>query len=221
MSIIKENVYVYRAADPAAPAVWMNVFEGDGHEVREKLEELGAPDHTLVAVRPNDFDLDLSPWPAEAVFPGQPDFNGGAQAHLAELTEEVMPRVLASLPGQPAWNGLAGYSMGGLFTLWASTKTDTFARFASGSGSVWYPDFLEYFREAEFPRIPDCVYLSLGGKEAKTRHPLMSQVEVRTQAIKEDLAKRGVPVTFEKNPGNHFREPDLRMAKGIAWILRK
>ena len=28
-----------------------------------------------------------------------------------------------------------------------------------------------------------------------------------------------IPTVFESNPGNHFRDVDLRMAKGIAWLL--
>ncbi|SDB11638.1 hypothetical protein [Butyrivibrio sp. INlla16] len=29
-----------------------------------------------------------------------------------------------------------------------------------------------------------------------------------------------IETTFEMNPGNHFKDADLRLAKGIAWILK-
>lgn len=31
---------------------------------------------------------------------------------------------------------------------------------------------------------------------------------------------KGIETTFEMNPGNHFKDADLRLAKGIAWILK-
>ena len=64
------------------------------------------------------------------------------------------------------------------------------------------------------------VYLSLGDKEEKTKNPVMGRVG---DAIRSgyDLLKDKIDVTLEWNEGNHFREPDLRTAKGFAWLLRK
>ena len=30
----------------------------------------------------------------------------------------------------------------------------------------------------------------------------------------------GIDCTYELNPGNHFQDPEKRLAKGIAWILQ-
>ena len=206
------------------PFVWENVFQGNGEDVWNRLEELNAPDHVLVTIGGLDFDQELSPWPAEAVFKGQPDFRGGADAYMDILVDHIMPEVISALGSKgirPSYHCLAGYSMAGLFAMYTLCRCDAFQRFVSGSGSLWYPGFVEKMKETEFPRRPDCVYLSLGGKESKTNHPLMSQSESRTQEVKEILKSRGIPVTFEKNPGNHFREPDLRLAKGIRWVLTR
>ncbi|MEE3383143.1 MAG: hypothetical protein VZR08_04170, partial [Anaerovoracaceae bacterium] len=81
--------------------------------------------------------------------------------------------------------------------------------------------FFEKLKDAEFPTEPEAVYISLGGKESKTNNPVMAQVETRTRAVRDLLYERGVEVTLEMNPGNHFREPDLRTAKGIKWILER
>ena len=34
------------------------------------------------------------------------------------------------------------------------------------------------------------------------------------------LGSAGIKATLEWNPGNHLRESDKRMAKGIAWMLK-
>ena len=35
----------------------------------------------------------------------------------------------------------------------------------------------------------------------------------------ERLQKQGISSTLEWNPGNHFREPEVRVAKGVAWVM--
>ncbi len=64
------------------------------------------------------------------------------------------------------------------------------------------------------------VYLSLGDKEEKTKNPVMATVGDsirRLHQIYEDAD--GVNSVLEWNEGNHFREPELRMAKGYAWVI--
>ena len=220
-----KNITIYPSASQDAPFVWLNVYDGKGLEEHDRLKEIGAPDHTLIAVGGVDYDNDLSPWPAPAVFKGQENFAGGADEYLKLLTEMIMPKVAEVLDSElglrPAYNALAGYSMGGLFTLYAMIKTGVFKRFVSASGSLWYPGFFEKLKDAEFPAEPEAVYISLGGKESKANNPVMAQVETRTRAVKDLFSERGIDVTLEMNPGNHFREPDLRTAKGIKWILER
>ena len=220
-----KNITIYPSASQDAPFVWLNVYDGKGLEEHDRLKEIGAPDHTLIAVGGVDYDNDLSPWPAPAVFKGQENFAGGADEYLKLLTGKIMPEVAEILDSElglrPAYKALAGYSMGGLFTLYAMIKTGVFKRFVSASGSLWYPGFFEKMKDAEFPAEPEAVYISLGGKESKTNNPVMAQVETRTRAVRNLLYERGVEVTLEMNPGNHFREPDMRTAKGIKWILER
>ena len=59
----------------------------------------------------------------------------------------------------------------------------------------------------------------LGRAEAKTRQPLLRTVRDHTEAIVAHYEEQGLPVTWELNPGNHFRDAALRSAKGIAAIL--
>jgi len=49
---------------------------------------------------------------------------------------------------------------------------------------------------------------------------MLQRTDVICQGLCNRYQKLGVPSTFETNPGNHFHEPDLRMAKGITWLLK-
>ena len=63
------------------------------------------------------------------------------------------------------------------------------------------------------------IALSLGKKETKTPNRMMRHVLDDTRAMEELFIERDVPTTLELNPGNHFAQTDLRMARGIHWIL--
>ena len=117
------------------------------------------------------------------------------------------------------WRGIAGYSLAGLFALWSLWQTDAFDRAASASGSLWFPDFVDRASTAPFAGSPQAVYLSLGKKETKTPNRMMRHVLDDTRAMEALLVERGIPTTLELNPGNHFAQTDLRMARGIHWIL--
>ena len=69
--------------------------------------------------------------------------------------------------------------------------------------------------------VPNCgrVYLSLGDREEKTRNPVMATVGDRIRALAALLSARGVDCALEWNPGNHFRDADLRTARAFAWVL--
>ena len=112
---------------------------------------------------------------------------------------------------------IGGYSLAGLFAMWAVYNTDLFQGAAAVSPSMWFPGFDDYMKEHEIKCRK--VYLSLGNKEEKARNPVMATVGDRIRSAYELLKEREVECTLEWNEGNHFRDPDLRTAKGFSWIL--
>ena len=52
------------------------------------------------------------------------------------------------------------------------------------------------------------------------RNALLSTVEDKTGKVYDQYKNKGIETTFEMNPGNHFKDANLRLAKGIAWILK-
>ena len=72
----------------------------------------------------------------------------------------------------------------------------------------------------EILRKPDYVYLSLGDNESNTKHPVMSRVGDCTEQVLALLDEMRIPHDFEINPGNHFSDPDGRLAKAIKSILK-
>ena len=165
-------------------------------------------DYHLLAVKVEDWNEELSPWEADAVF-GDKGFGAGASDTLAEIIG------LCTDKSRDYYIG--GYSLAGLFALWSAYQTDVFQGVAAVSPSIWFPGFLDYMKANTIKT--GNVYLSLGDKEAKTRNQLMSKVSDRIEEAYELLKNNQVNTVLEWNKGNHFKEPEVRMAKGFAWVL--
>lgn len=172
----------------------------------------------LCGVPVADWDGQLSPWPGPAVFGGNSDFSGRADEFLAELLR-IGPEVLTQAGCESAC--IAGYSLAGLFALYAATRSDWFAGVAAMSASVWYEGFTDYLR-AHAPRNPRTrFYLSLGRAEERTRHPVLRMVGDRMREARQILAEaqqRDVPLVM--HDGGHYSGVPARIAAGVAWLAR-
>ena len=173
----------------------------------------------LAAIVIEDWNSQLSPWKAPAVF-GREGFGSGAAETLTFVREALLPTLEQTYgQGRRMDYYLGGYSLSGLFSLWASYQTDAFSGIAAVSPSVWFPGWDSYMT-LHSPRAQK-IYLSLGEKEEKTKNRIMSQVGDHIRRQYEILGKDDhiKACLLEWNPGNHFTDPEIRMAKGFAWLL--
>ena len=181
-------------------------LEGIENEVKT-ISELTNADFRMIAVRVPDWNRDLSPWTAPAVF-GKESFGDGA----GDFLEGILP---LCPDGKTCYIG--GYSLAGLFALWAAYRTGRFAGVAAASPSVWFPGFTDFMQANRIQS--KAVYLSLGDREEKAKNPVMAAVGSRIREAEGILKAQGIPCTLEWNPGNHFRDADVRTAKAFAWVL--
>lgn len=226
----------YTYGNPNADILLLQMVDDHDMELIGKEAEYikgltGGADFCLKAVRVNSWNDDLSPWPAPAVF-GKEDFGQGAADTLDFLLREVIPEA------NEIWSGgcdqdvessetavnrerkiyLGGYSLAGLFSLWAGYQTDIFIGIAAASPSVWFSNFTEYMRENAI--CTNAVYLSLGDREERTKNPVMAQVGNKIREAYAHLQETGTECVLEWNKGNHFKDSDLRTAKAFAWLLK-
>lgn len=205
----------YTLLPSAAPTDAIVYLPGNAEELRQAAA-LMKQSATLVALEA-DWNQDLSPWPAEKVFRGEQDFSGGAAAYWRRLLQ-AMPAIEQAAGHPVRRRYLAGYSLAGLFALWAAMSGEApLDGVASMSGSVWYDGFTAWAmnQRCRAPRV----YLSLGDKEKNTRNPRMAQVERCTALMAEKLQNDGAEVDFRLAPGGHFRDVPERIAMGLDWLL--
>ena len=194
------------------------------HELQSMESEVTAiaqsAHHFLFAAIPVESWNDaLSPWEASAVW-GKQGFGGNAADTLRFLTEQVIPTLKQLFDLQENVKIiLGGYSLAGLFALWASTQTGLFYGIAAASPSVWFPGWMEF--EQQHPIQAQYVYLSLGDKEERTKNPVMASVGTNIRALHDRLTERGSDCTLELNSGGHFKDADLRTAKAFRWVMEE
>ena len=177
------------------------------NEVRE-IEKRTSKEFRFIATKVENWNDDLSPWKAPAVFKTE-DFCGGAS--------KTLENIIALCADKNRKYYIGGYSLAGLFALWVACQTDIFSGVAAASPSVWFPGFIDYMKT--YKMKSQNVYLSLGDREEKTRNPVIAQIG---NCIKEEyrcLLENGINCILEWNKGNHFKEADIRTAKAFAWIL--
>ena len=171
----------------------------------------------LCAFEVNDWNLDLSPWPAPAVY-GDADFGGGAADTLHYVETVLRPELRSCFAvGEDVKTVMGGYSLAGLFSLWCGYETDLFTGIAAASPSVWFDGWIEYAAEHEIQA--KAVYLSLGDREEKTRNRRMAAVGDCIRKQEEFLSASSVQCTLVWNPGNHFQDTGVRTAKGFVWAM--
>ncbi len=226
MEIIKftlegKEAALHRAEAENRPLMVFNTFAGDGSAVLRALPELEEQDFNFLCVGNLNWAHDLTPWYCPPLAPTEPPCTGGADDYLRLLLTEILPRAGELVRGKPPYTGIVGYSLAGLFALYACCRCGAFDRAASISGSLWYPDFKDYVCRCPMPHPPELLYLSLGDKEAKTGHPLLKTVQRNTEELAEYFRAEGLNVVFEMNPGNHFKQEALRTARGILALLQK
>ena len=194
------------------------------HELQSMAHEVeviaqNGQNFLFAAVPVSNWNDALSPWDASAVW-GKQGFGGNAEDTLRFLTEQVISTLKQQfdLP-ENVKIILGGYSLAGLFALWASTQTDLFYGVAAASPSVWFPGWMEF--EQRHPIQAQRIYLSLGDKEEHTKNAVMAAVGDNIRTLHSRLIERGADCTLEWNSGGHFKGADLRTAKAFRWTMEE
>jgi len=171
----------------------------------------------LAAFQVFDWDLDLTPWHDDAIN-RNPEVGTQTGETLRYVTESLLPALEAEYGKLPVI--LGGYSLGGLFALWASAQTDRFAAIAAASPSLWIKDWLD-FAQAH-PVKTGKVYLSLGDQEEHVKNRAIKRVgdcvRAEYELLKAQLGSENCTLVW--NSGGHFQDGDKRLALAFSWCLK-
>ena len=166
---------------------------------------------SLVKIGVDLWEENFSPWCAPRVFAKGPNFGNGAQKTLDTLINQVVPWAESELIEPPAYRVLVGYSLAGLFSLWAGVSqpgaprqvargyqpddalsqpgaphvdapTPTFQRIGAVSGSFWFPGLLDYVDQQISEGVVGLTHAYLSLGDRETRTPNPQIMHVRENA---------------------------------------
>lgn len=187
------------------------------HEVSLIARHTGRP-FAMAAFKIEDWHLQLTPWHDDAISRRE-EVGLHAEETLHFITEELLPHMQSLIGNMPVV--LGGYSLAGLFSLWASTRSSAFKGIAAASPSVWIREWQAY--ATSHPIQSQVVYMSLGRKEEHVRNASMARVgdNIRFEQalLKQQLGDDRT--TLQWNEGGHFVEMDSRTAFAFAWTINK
>ena len=202
-----------------APMIVLSTYADEGSDIYTAVKEMTTTAFNLIVVSKIDWNNDLSPWLFGPIAKGDPGYKGGADIFLHWLVNELLPFLFSKYGLRPESKALMGYSLAGLFSLYAGYRTDYFDSLISVSGSLWFPKFLEFVNANELSTSVRSIYMSLGDKEALAKNQYMKAVGENTLAIYDQFKRENRHVEFAWNPGGHFFEVTNRQAKAIAFYL--
>ena len=189
--------------------------KGMDAELRMLDSGVGRP-FVFIGVVLDDWALQLMPWEDEAVS-RNPEVGRHAADTLYYIECQVLPWLRERHGAIPCV--LGGYSLGGLFALWASSLSSCFRSIAAVSPSVWIKGWTA-FAETR-PTRTASVYLSLGDREEHARNRRMAAVGQCVRRQHELLLSQLTPseTVLEWNSGGHFDDEAGRMARGFIWCV--
>ncbi|ORX82760.1 hypothetical protein BCR32DRAFT_292402 [Anaeromyces robustus] len=199
------------------PIVIYNSFNGNANGLWLECLKQKCSEFILIVLEVLKWNEEMTPWKSDPIFKNVEGYGGKADDYINVIINDIIPEVEKLF--KPEYYALAGYSLAGLFTIYSMFKTNIFTRFFSGSGSFWYPEFLNFVENNKIIANVDKVYMSLGNKEKKTSNKVLKTIETDTLKMKDYLNNLNINVKFEFYNGNHFNDVDLRVATGIKWIL--
>lgn len=158
----------------------------------------------------------LMPWQDEAVSRNE-EVGRYASNTLEYIIESLIPWLHERFGKLPCIIG--GYSLGGLFALWAARQSAAFCAVAAASPSLWIKGWADFADNRSLNA--QLAYVSLGDREEHCRNQRMARIGDCVRHEHLTLANQigSSATTLEWNSGGHFGEEAERTAKAFAWCI--
>ena len=183
-----------------------------------QIAALSRTPFVLATVELEDWIIDLMPWPDRNIS-REEEAGRHAPDTLHYILDALIPELKRRFGDRPII--LGGYSLGGLFALWAAGQTDGFKALAAASPSVWIRDWIPYVTQQ--PPMAEAIYLSLGEREEHVKNRAIARVGdcLREQyaLLQRQMGPDRCTLVWEE--GNHFTDNEGRLARAFAWCLNR
>ena len=142
-----------------------------------------SPSVILIELISNNRLDDYTPWKANALKPGNPDFGGEADSYHQKLFNDILAEIRQHYLLDDKRIAYGGYSLGGLAAVYSLYSDCKIPCVFSICGSFWYPGFTDYCRTQELKNKDCLVYLQNGKTEGANHSNRLSKAPFYAEEI--------------------------------------
>ena len=211
----------YENEDKSYPVVYLHGDEAI-YSLLKEADFLSEVSYIIVGIISENRLNELTPWPSPSLHPKFPNFGGEGNEYLSFIETKLKPAVdekYRTLTSSEA-TGIAGYSLGGLISLYAAYNTNSFGCVASMSGSFWYPEFVSYAKKHSICNRNGKIYMSSGDREGVGHKDIKKDAVTFTKNMYDilvsDLSSARVTITWDE--GGHHDHTYDRYKNALLWL---
>lgn len=211
----------YHTENKSYPVVYLN-GDKSTYSLLEKADFLSEISYIIIGIISENRLDELTPWPSPSLHPKFPDFGGDGDNYLKYIETKIKPEVdlIYRTLTAPESTGIAGYSLGGLISIYAAFKTNCFGCIVSMSGSFWYPGFVPYTIDRLVKNPEAAVYISSGDSEGVGHKDIKKDAVTYTKNIFDNLVLNLTSdrVTISWDEGGHHANTYERYKDALLWL---
>ena len=180
-----------------------------------------SPSVILIGLISNNRLDDYTPWKANALKPGNPDFGGRANSYHQKLFNGILTEIRQHYLLDDKRIAYGGYSLGGLTAVYSLYSGYEVPCVFSICGSFWYPDFTTYCRKEKLKNLDCLLYLQNGQTEGAHHTNRLAQAPVYAEQIHTSLQQRYPTGQFVFDPYGHHEQVAERFLAFSNWLAQK
>ena len=179
-----------------------------------------SPSVILIGLISNNRLDDYTPWKANALKPGNPDFGGEADSYHQKLFNGILAEIRQHYLLDDKRIAYGGYSLGGLAAVYSLYSDCKIPCIFSICGSFWYPGFTDYCREQDLKNRDCLVYLQNGKTEGANHSNRLSKAPFYAEEIHRLIQKEILTTCSIFDPFGHHEALQSRYDSFIKWLVQ-
>ena len=172
----------------------------------------------LIGLISNNRLDDYTPWKANALKPGNPDFGGRADSYHQKLFNGILAEIRRHYLPDDKRIAYGGYSLGGLAAVYSLYSGYEIPCIFSICGSFWYPGFTDYCQTQDLKNKNCLVYLQNGKTEGANHSNRLSKAPFYAVEIHHLIQKKILTTCSVFDPYGHHEALKERYADFADWL---
>lgn len=172
----------------------------------------------LIGLISNNRLDDYTPWKANALKSGNPDFGGRADSYHQKLFNRILAEIRQHYLIDDKRIAYGGYSLGGLAAVYSLYSDHEIPCVFSICGSFWYPGFTDYCRTQDLKNKDCLVYLQNGKTEGANHSNRLSKAPFYAEEIHRLIQKEILTMCSIFDPYGHHEALKERYAAFADWL---